>query len=101
MIQVLLNAILSVLVSLIQIVVFPINALINATLPDISTKITELSSGINNLFNGILWPLGVLPTTLKTTLLFIIAVELTRMILFVSTHSITLVLDLIKRLKFW
>ena len=101
MFQNLFNIILSTLASLIQIVLIPINALINVTLPNISGKISELGTNLSLLFTGIGWGLGVVPPVVLATLLFIISVEIARHTIFISTHIISLILDLIQRIKFW
>lgn len=101
MIQTLFNGILNILTSIIQIIVLPINALITSTLPDLSSKITELTNGISTLFTGATWGISVIPHTLLVTLLFIISVEIAKYSIFISTHVISLILNIIKRIKFW
>ena len=93
--------ILSVLTSLIQIIVLPLNVLITTLLPDISNKILEVSTALNGFFNGITWGLGLLPNSLVATLLFILSVEVARYSIFVSSHVITRIFDIIRRIKFW
>lgn len=101
MFQTLFNIILSILASLIQVIVLPINILVTTLLPDISTKILDLSNSLTTLFSGITWGLGLIPLSIKVTLLFIISVEVARHTIFVSTHVITRIFDIIRRLKFW
>lgn len=101
MTQILFNAILVILTSLIQIVVLPINLLITNTMPDLSEKIIEISNNIETLFTSLTWSLGVVPSSVIATLLFILSVEIARHTIFISTHVITLVLSVIRRIKFW
>lgn len=101
MIQVLFNGILNILMSLIQIIAIPFNTIIVSVFPNISTKVTEVANGISTLFTGMSWGIGVLPHTLLVTLLFILSVEIAKYSVYISTHIVTLVLDIIKRLKFW
>lgn len=101
MIQLFFNGIISILASLIQIIVYPINAIIVSTLPDLSSKIIEVSNSISSLFVGATWGLGVLPHTLIVTLVFIISVEIAKYSIFISTHIISLILNIIRRIKFW
>lgn len=89
------------LASMIQIIVWPINQFISATLPDLSVKITEVTSYIPTMFDSIDWALGVVPTPIVVTLLFILSVEVARHTIFVSTHVINMVFSIIKRIKFW
>lgn len=96
-----LDVLLSVLASLIQIIVLPLNLLITSLMPDISDKILELSTTLNGFFNGITWGLGLLPNSLVATLLFIIGVEIARYSIFISSHIITRIFDIIRKIKFW
>ena len=101
MLQSIFQFILSLLASIIQIVVWPINQLITLVLPDLSDKITFVGQNISVLFTGVTWGLGIIPPVVLTTLLFILSIEIVRHTLFISTHVITLIFDLIRRIKFW
>lgn len=93
--------VISMLANLVQVVVWPINQLMTTLIPDISGKITDVVNGIAGLFTGVTWGLGLLPPVVIVTLLFIISVEIARHTIFISTHVLGLILDIIKRLKFW
>lgn len=95
------DLILSILASLIQIIILPINLLITSLLPDLSEKILEVSNNIETLFTSLTWALGVVPSSVIVTLLFILSVEIARHTIFVSTHIISLMFNIIRRIKFW
>ena len=95
------NIIINLLASVIQIVTFPINAIITSTLPDLSTKIAQVNNGISSLFSGIGWALGLLPPGVLPVLTFIIGVEIAKHTIFTSTHALITVWNLFQKLKFW
>lgn len=95
------NFILSLLASLIQIVVWPINQIIINLLPDFSDKLAFIGENLTTLFTGVTWGLGVIPPVVLTTLLFILSVEIARYSIYISTHVISLVFLIIRRIKFW
>lgn len=97
----LLKIFISVIGSMIQIVVWPINQFIVSVLPNLNEQLSAVVVNISNMFVSINWGLGVLPFPIIATLLFIISVEIARHTIFVSTHVISLVFDIIKKIKFW
>lgn len=101
MVKIFFDVVLGVLASLIQIVILPMNLLITNLLPDLSEKILEVSNNIETLFTSLTWALGVVPSSVIVTLLFILSVEIARHTIFVSTHIITLMFNVIRRIKFW
>lgn len=101
MVAIFFNVILNFLASLIQIVMWPINQLIIAIMPDISSQITSSINGITSAFSSITWALGLIPLPVKTTLLFILGIEVAKHTIFISTHVLVKVFNLLQKLKFW
>ena len=101
MIQAIFRFLMNLLASLIQIIVWPINQVITATLPDISSKINEVTTGFNNLFGGIGWALGLLPPGILPILLFILTVEIAKHTIYISTHTLMTVWTVLQKIKFW
>lgn len=99
--KVIFSIILGILSSLIQIVMYPLNLVVSTTLPDISEKVVEVSNNISTLFSSLTWGLGLLPTSVIVTLLFILSVEIARHTIFISSHVISLVFEVIRKIKFW
>lgn len=91
----------NILASVIQVVVWPINQLVNSALPDLSQKIIDVSSVLNTMFDNMTWALGVVPRSIVLALIFIISVEISRHTIFISTHVISKIWDIIQRIKFW
>lgn len=101
MVKIFFDVVLSTIASIIQIVILPLNMIISSALPDISEKIIEVSNNIEILFTSLTWSLGVVPSSVIVTLLFILSVEIARHTIFVSAHIISLVFSVIRRIKFW
>ena len=101
MFKALFNIILNMLATVIQVVCWPINAVIVATMPDLSTKISEVTSTLSSIFNTMTWALGLLPSNLIEILLFILTVEIAKHTIFKSTHVITKVWNVLQKVKFW
>lgn len=101
MIKALFKVIINLMATLIQIVCLPINAIISAALPDLSTKITQITSIITGVFDNISWALGLIPGILSETLLFIILIEIAKHTIFVSTHALIKIWNIFQKIKFW
>lgn len=101
MFKALFDIILNLLATLVQIVVYPINLVIESALPDLSSKILEVTTTFSNVFSSVGWALGLLPTSVITTLIFILGVEIAKHTIFISTHALVKVWNLFQKLKFW
>lgn len=89
------------LASVIQIIVWPINSLITSALPDLSSKIEEVTNTLNTVFNSLGWALGLIPEPLLATLTFIIGVEIAKHTIYISSHSLISVWNVLQKIKFW
>lgn len=101
MIQAIFKFLMNLLATLIQIVVWPLNQIFSSLLPDVSSKITDVTSSISSLFSGMPWALGLIPPSLLTTLLFIIGVEIAKHTIFNNSYMITKVWLVLSKIKFW
>lgn len=101
MFQALFNIIINLLATVIQLICWPINALITSTMPDLTAQINQVSSGLGGLFTGIGWALGLLPPGILGVLTFILGVEIAKHTIFVSTHTLIKVWNVLQKLKFW
>lgn len=101
MIQAIFRFLLNLLATLIQIVVWPLNQLFSTLLPDVSSKITEVTSSIGNLFTGIPWALGLIPPSLLSTLIFILSIEIAKHTIFNNSYMIQKVWLVLSKIKFW
>lgn len=101
MFKALFKIIIDLLATVIQIVVWPINTVISNTLPDLSDKILSVTNTLNSVFDSITWGLGILPNILVETLLFILLVEIAKHTIYVSTHTLIKVWNILQKIKFW
>mgnify|MGYP007002427395 CR=1 FL=1 len=101
MFKALFNIILNMIASVIQIIVWPINQVIVNTMPDLSDKILLVTNTFNSVFDAITWGLGLLPSILVETLLFIITIEIAKHTIFKSTHMLVKVWNVFQKIKFW
>lgn len=101
MFKALFKIIIDLLATLIQIVVWPVNIVISNTLPDLSDKILSVTNTLNSVFDSITWGLGILPNILVETLLFILLVEIAKHTIYVSTHTLIKVWNILQKIKFW
>ena len=83
MFKILFNIMINMLATIIQIVVWPVNTLISATLPDVSSKLLSVTNTINGLFDSMTWAIGLIPTQVVDTLLFIAGVEIAKHTIFI------------------
>lgn len=101
MFKALFSIILNLVASVIQLVCWPVNAVITATLPDISDKILMVSNTLNSMFNSVTWALGAIPASIIEISLFILTVEIAKHTIFMSTHTLIKVWNLMQKIKFW
>lgn len=101
MVKALFNVILDMLASVIQIIVWPINTLISATLPDLSEMIQQVSTTLGSVFNSLSWAIGLVPTPIISVLIFIIGVEIAKHTIYISTHTLIKVWNVFQKIKFW
>lgn len=101
MFKVLFNVIINMLATVIQIICLPINAIITNTMPDLTSQITNVSNTIGSVFNSLNWAIGLVPPIIIETLLFIITIEIAKHTIFLSTHTLVKVWNVLQKIKFW
>ena len=101
MFKALFNIMIGLIATIIQIIVWPINAVITATLPDVSDKITQISGVFGTVFNYISWALSIIPTPVITAISFMLVCEIAKHTIFRSTHALIKVWNVFQKIKFW
>lgn len=101
MFKALFKIIINLLATIIQIIVWPVNTVISNALPDLTDKILSVTNTLNSIFDSITWGLGILPSILVETLLFILLVEIAKHTIYVSTHTLIKVWNILQKIKFW
>lgn len=95
------NFLLGLVATVIQIVCFPLNAIIEGLLPDFASWISQVSAGITTLLNGLAWPLSLLPVSLLAVFGFCFGLRLIIQSISVSTHTLVKVWNIFQKIKFW
>lgn len=101
MIQAIFQFLMNLLATVIQIIVWPINAVITATLPNLSDKIQSVADVFATVFNTITWATGLIPDSIIATVIFILTVEIAKHTIFTSTHTLLKVWNVLQKIKFW
>lgn len=101
MFKALFNIIINMLATVIQIIVWPVNQIITNALPDLSDKINSVTTVFNSVFNSINWAVSILPDVVIESLLFILSVEIVMLAIHKSTHALTMVWNVLQKIKFW
>lgn len=101
MFKALFKLIINLLATVIQLICWPVNTLITNLLPDLSSKITQVTDTLNNVFNSITWALGLIPPVVTETILFILTIEIIKHTIYISTHTLVKVWNVLQKIKFW
>lgn len=101
MFKALLNILINLIATIIQIVCWPVNSLISAALPDMSNKILSITNTFNSVFDSITWGIGLIPAPIIDVLLFVLLVEVAKHTIYVNTHVLLKVWNVFQKIKFW
>jgi hypothetical protein len=101
LIQAFFNFFMTVLVTVIQVITWPLNQLITAAFPSIATQITSVSTNLGSLLAFIPYILSFLPPGILALLLFMLGVEITLTYVFQSTFLVGKVWKIFQKIKFW
>lgn len=101
MINAILKGLLNIIATLIQVVTWPLNELITAAIPDISEQINQVTTTFNTIFGGIGWALGFIPSSVLSTLVFILTIEIVKHTIYISTRTLCEVWNIFQKIKFW
>lgn len=101
MFKALFNIIINLLATIIQLICWPVNQVIVNALPDFSSKISQINTTLTSVFDNMSWALGLIPNSITEVLLFIILVEIAKHTIYISTHALLKVWNIIQKIKFW
>lgn len=101
MFKILFSIIINLVGSLVQLVCLPINAVITAALPDLSSKLLQVNNVITNVFDNLSWALGLIPPAITEVILFILTVEIAKHTIYISTHTLLKIWNIVQKIKFW
>ena len=95
------NFLLNLIGSIIQVVLIPFNLIFTNALPDLTSQINQVTNGISQLFTGIGWALGLLPPGILPVLVFVITIEICKHTIWANAHMIVKVWNVLQKIKFW
>ena len=95
------NFLLTIIMTIIQIICLPLNALFNGLFPDFSEWFSHINDAFSFMFDGIGWALDIIPPFAKGVLLFIFGIELSMLAILKSTHLTSKAWEILQKLKFW
>lgn len=101
LISALFNFILTIIMSIIQLICLPLNALFNGIFPDFTDKIDLIQEGLDTAYSSLSWGINIIPPTCRSTLLFIFTIELSILVIMRSTKMTSRVWTILQKLKFW
>lgn len=101
LISALFNFILTIVMSIIQLICLPLNALFEGIFPDLSDKISMIQNGLNEAYSSLSWAINIIPPNVRSTLLFIFTIELSLLVIMKSTKATSRVWTILQKLKFW
>ena len=95
------NFLLSIIMSIIQLICLPINTLLNSVAPDFSESLTTIDTALSAAYTNISWAISLIPPTVRQALVFIFTLELTFLVIMRSTHSVSKIWSVLQKLKSW
>ena len=95
------NFLLTIIMSIIQLICLPLNLLFENVFPDFSSKITLIRQALNSAFTNISWAISFIPPTVRQTILFILLIELSLLTIMRSSKATSRIWKILQKLKFW
>lgn len=95
------NLILTLLGTIIQVLLLPLNALFNGIFPDLSSSINDVVSGFSTALSGLGWAISIIPDMVKSTLLLIFTIEIALVVVLRSTKMTAKLWEIIQKIKVW
>ena len=101
MFKALFNIIMDLTATVIQLVCWPLNQAIEVALPNLSEGISWATTGFSVMFNNITWAVNILPSPVVSVLSIILACEIAKHTIYVQTHTLIKVWNILQKIKFW
>lgn len=95
------NFLLTIIMTIVQLICLPLNALFNNVFPDFASKISGIQSALNSAFSTLSWAISIIPPGVRETLIFIFTIEASMLLIMRSTHLTAKVWKILQKLKFW
>lgn len=95
------NFLLTIIMTIVQLICLPLNALFEGIFPDFSEKLTLIDNALETAYSGLSWAISLVPPLSKDALLFIFTIELSMLAIMKSSHMTAKVWSILQKLKFW
>lgn len=97
------NLILNLLVTVLQVVLLPVNALFSSVpaLSEVAGYVGGIKQFFDSLINSLAWPFSIVPQSVKDALFFVLTVEIATFVIFKSTKLTAKLWKLLQKIKFW
>lgn len=95
------NFLLTIIMSIVQLICLPLNTIFNGVFPDFSSKIADINTGLNYAFEHLSWAISLIPPMVREVMLFIFTIELSMLVIMRSTHMTSKIWKILQKLKFW
>lgn len=95
------NFLLSIIMTIVQLICLPLNTIFNGVFPDFSFKIADIQTGLGYAFEKLSWSVSLIPPMVREVILFIFTIELSMLVIMRSTHMTAKIWNILQKLKFW
>lgn len=95
------NLILTLLGTIAQVLLLPVNALFQGVFPDLTSSINDVVSGFSTAMSQVGWVVSLIPPMIKTTLLLILTIEIALIVVLKSTKLTSKLWNILQKIKLW
>lgn len=95
------NFLLSIIMTIVQLICAPLNALFSTIFPDFSSWLTNINNALKIAFSSLSWAISIIPPLVREVLLLIFTIELSMLVVMKSTHLTAKAWKILQKLKFW
>ena len=92
---------LTIIMTIVQLICLPLNALFSNVFPDFSDKLLTVKNGLTAAFSSLSWAISILPPMVREILLFIFTIELSMLTIMKSSSLTAKAWRILQKLKFW
>lgn len=99
------KALLTLIANIVSVFMTPINAIVSAAFPDLTTNINTFKTYVGNLvyhcLNFYNWFLNIFPTPIQNLINLYLSILVIKYTITISIHIIIKVITIIKQIKIW
>lgn len=101
MFQNLFKLIINLIATLIQLILLPFNIAISEAFPTISDNVLTITSTLSGILKNVQWALSLVPIPVLQALTLIVGFEIAKHSIYVFSHMLIKVWEVIQKIKFW